>query len=545
MLRKLTYERRSEEEEVKETGLTLDFDEIARKGAMSPEEKGIAKWYGIYGSRQPGAHMARIVIPGGIMTSAQARNIARVGENYAQGRLNITTRQALQFHWLGVGKLADMLRELAEEQSSTFHGCGDVTRNVTACPFAESCPHARLNVMPDVLETAEYLTEARDLDNLPRKFKISFSGCSGGCAQPFINCVGVIAVQVEIEGRTHKGYRVVIGGGQGWKAFVARELFSFVPAERIKDVCRAVALLFRDHGDRYNRAKARLKWVVERKGVSFCREAVLDFLTKEGIDTDGLLWQPLAETGPAIPSRPLAELSGQESPLLVGTDGKAIAQAMVPKGELSCLQLTKMAELAEIYGDQRVRTTNRQNLEIHGIEPGDLESVRAEVRRLGFGSDGFYGIRDIVPCVGTDYCPKAVAKTRSLYESLQEVVQQQKYRSIEHKVLINITGCPNSCSPYRISDIGFRGERIREESGSAEGYEMLLGGNQMEQFGHKLGNFKAGDCPKVTQTVLDQFVRLREGEETLADTVKRVGMEPFEKAVFAEEPESDERSKII
>ncbi|WGK68062.1 nitrite/sulfite reductase [Candidatus Haliotispira prima] len=529
MLRKLTYERRSEEEEIKDTGLTLDLDEIARKGAMSPEEKSIAKWYGIYGSRQPGAHMARIVIPGGVVTSAQARNIAKVSEDYAQGKLNVTTRQALQFHWLGVGKLADMVRDLDREQSSTFHGCGDVTRNVAVCPMAESCPHARLNVMPDAVETAEYLTGARDLDNLPRKFKISFSGCSGGCAQPFINCIGNIAVQTEIDGKTVHGYRMVIGGGMGWKAFVAQELFSFVPAERIKDVCRAVALLFRDHGDRYNRAKSRLKWVVERQGIDFCRTVVLDFLKKEGISTEGLHHQPLAETGPAIPDRPLAELSEQGLP---GKDGKMVARALVPKGELTCHQLLAMAGLSEVYGDQRVRTTNRQNLELHGIESADLETVKAEIRKIGFGTDGFHTIRDMVPCVGTDYCPKAVAKTRGLYDILEGVVSREKYKDIQKKVLVNITGCPNSCSPYRISDIGFRGERIREESGSVEGFEILLGGDQMEQFGHKLGNFKTVDCPKIVETVLDEFILLRQSEETLADTVGRVGMEPFRKAVF-------------
>ncbi|MCE9616563.1 MAG: nitrite/sulfite reductase [Lentisphaerae bacterium] len=517
MQRLLTFKHRSEEEEVKDAGLVIDYDEIARKGTMSKEEVSISKWFGIYSSRHPGSHMARVVIPGGQITSSQARLLARAAEQFAQGKLCVTTRQAIQLHWLKTPSLADLLRMIEEEGMSTFHGCGDVTRNVTACPLAETCRYRRLNVRPHAKEIAEYLTSCRDLDNLPRKFKITLSGCGAGCAQPFINCVGIVGVQrAKAGGGEESGFKVIIGGGMGWKAFVGQELFSFVPPEKIKYVCRAVGLLFRDHGDRYDRSKSRLKFVVHRLGIPACREIVLAFLKQEGHGIDDLESAPIAESGVAFPERPLTE----EDP--VGTDGRVTVRAIIPKGELDHHAMRRLAQLSEIYGDKRIYTTNRQNIELHGVLPAHVADAKAEIRKLGFGTDGNFGIRDIVPCVGTTYCPLAVSRTRDMYDLLMDVVRQPKYDAIAKKVLINITGCPNSCSPFRIADIGLRGMRIREELGSAEGYEIRIGGTH-DAFGRKVGEFKKEDCPAVITKVLDTFMAIRQGEETLAECVRRTG----------------------
>jgi sulfite reductase (NADPH) hemoprotein beta-component len=204
---------------------------------------------------------------------------------------------------------------------------------------------------------------------------------------------------------------------------------------------------------------------------------------------------------------------------------------MVPKGELTFRQLRRIAGLAEIYGDQRLYTTNRQNLELHGVDPGKVSSLKAEIDALGFTTVGLGGLRDIVSCVGTTYCPKAVARTRDLHELLAPVVAQSKYDAIQYGAIANITGCPNSCSPYRVSDLGFSGRRIREELGSVEGYEVLIGGTE-QQHGTLLGEFKRDDIPAVVEAVLDTFVALRLEDESLATCVARVGIEPFTREVY-------------
>jgi sulfite reductase beta subunit-like hemoprotein len=524
--RNLSKIRRSDEEAVKETGLILDYDEIARKGSMSREETSISKWYGIYSSRQPGNHMARVVIPGGQLTSVQARELARLSAKYSPGRISVTTRQSMQLHCLKLKELAPFLREVKAAGLTTFHGCGDVTRNVAACPWAEICPHRRIDVLPYAKAVAEQLAACRELDNLPRKFKINFSGCSGDCGQPYINCVGITAVMRELpDGTEEAGFSVVIGGGMGWKPFVAKPLFGFVPADKIVDVCRAVGYLFRDHGDRYIRMYARLKFVVHRLGIDRCRELVNDYLNKDGVDRSGFLTEQVRDVGGTMPDRPLMI---PDRPLCernpVGTDGLCIQRIKIPKGELLSSALDRIADLSEMYADKHVYSTNRQNLELHGVEPRRLPELKREIEALGFETEEFFGLSDVVTCVGTTYCPLAVSTTHSLFDKL--LVHDPKYAAIRDKVIVNITGCPNSCSPYRIADIGFRGLRIREMEGSREGYQVTVGGEQTA-FGHVVGEFKEDDCVRVTATILDTFMKLRQGEETLSENVHRISYAAF------------------
>ena len=565
MQRNLQKKPRSEEEAVKEAGLILDFDEIARRGTISREEITVAKAYGIYHSRQPGNHMARVVIPGGQITSVQARALARLATVYGPGRISFTTRQCAQLHCLRLTELAAFLRDIRAAGLTTFHGCGDDVRNVVACPWATICPHRVLDVLPHAQEISRRLTACRDLDNLPRKFKVSLSGCEGCCGQPYINDVGLVAVLRRLpQGGSQPGFRVMIGGGMGWAPFVAQPLYGFVHVEQVVDVCRAVVLLHREHGDRSIRMYARLKFVVARLGIDRCRELVDQFLDDEGgdrglqssrhrapcslhgryavrprsdeaadgtrsvpatfEDRDEIVVAPVADDAPAVPDRPL------RNPEPRGTDGLAIQQIKIPKGELSAEHLARIAELAEIYGDKHVYSSNRQNLELHGVDPGRLPRLRAEIERLGLEADRFFGLSDVVSCVGMTYCPLAVSTTHAMFDQLYGLVRAEKYASIADRVLVNITGCPNSCSPYRIADIGLRGLRVREETGSTEGYQITLGGTQ-RNFGQPLGDFKQADCPRVVASILDTLLATGAGHETLSDNVARVGVEPYRAAV--------------
>jgi len=524
MQRTLRFRVRSHDEDIKEAGLVLDFDEIARRGSMSPDEAVIAKFYGIYNMRQPGNHMARIVITGGVLTSMQARALARIAENYAQGRIAFTTRQDCQMHWLKCARLPDFMRDLHEAGLSTFHGCGDVNRNVVVCPWAQICRFAAFDVLPDALNTARSIMNDRELDNLPRKHKISFSGCSAACAQPYMNDIGLIALIRKKRGELEEGYKVVIGGGHGWYPMVAQEIYSFVPRRLAPVVCKAIVQFYRDHGDRFDRARARLKFVVERMGIDECRRIVGGILLASGVDLKEFCSEPVEVVEHKVPARPLAE----NDP--IDRYGFAIVRARVPKGEVRFHQMAKLAELSEVYGDKHLYITQRQNVEFHGVSPQHVEALKDAIREVGFPTDSVEGLRDIVPCVGTSYCPLAVSKTHDLFDILMPVVEDQKYSGILEAVQINITGCPNSCSPYRIVDIGFRGARIRENLGSVEGYEVAIGGSQT-RYAIPVGEYKLEDCPRVLRTILDTFVDRRMPGETLYDHVTREGVKPYKDAL--------------
>ncbi len=525
MQRKLKQLRRHELEEIKEAGLTLDFDEIARKGAMSAEEKQIAKFYGVYSSRQKGDHMIRVVIPGGDMTAAEARAMGAAAMKYSPGVISFTTRQSAQFHKVQIDGIAPLLRDLAAAGKTTWHGCGDVARNVAACPWAGICTHRRLDVLPLAKRTSDAIAACSELDNLPRKFKINYSGCAGDCGQPHINCVGLSGIR-RVGGQV--GLRVVIGGGMGWSPFVAQKLYGFIPPEKAVDVCKAVGRLFRDHGDRWDRAKARLKYVVHRKGIDFCRSEVEKHLSEMGVATEDFLVDDVEDSGPAIPERPLAQADPVDS------DGPAIQPIRIPKGELTGEALIRIAELSEMYADKHVYSTNRQNLELHGIDPARLGQLRDALAGLDLAADGFFGLKDVVACVGTTYCPLAVSQTRAMFDNLQELLAREKYAPIRDKAIVNITGCPNSCSPYYIADIGLRGMRIRrEKTGSDEAYQIRLGGTQT-RFGDVLGEYKSQDCPRVIQAVLDAMLDSdRRSDESLAGHVARAGIEPYRNKVQA------------
>jgi ferredoxin-nitrite reductase len=517
--------RRSEEEYIKDQGLFIDYDEIARRGKMSKEELLISKWYGVYQQRQSGDHMARIVIPGGKLTSSDIRAIAEASKNFASGHISVTTRQALQLHKLQLSQLPDFFRFIKKNNLSTFHGCGDVVRTIPACPLAETCKHARINVLPYAVKALKTLTDMRDLDNLPRKFKINFSGCNASCGQTYMNCVGVNAIEGIINGQIVKGFKVVIGGGMGWKAFVGQELFGFVKEDAIIDVLRAIALLFRDYGDRYNRAKSRIKFVVDTLGIEKCREIVLKFLSDEHKNSDGIIIETVEDIYQSLlPIRPLTE----QDP--VGTDGTVSVRILIPKGELTADSLISIADLADRYGNTNVYTDNRQNLEIHGVNPTDVAALKKAIAVLNYKTDGYFGLDDMVCCVGTTYCPKAVTETRKLFDKLHPVITQSKYASIRYKGIINITGCPNSCSPYRIADIGFRGAKIREEQGVTEGYEIILGGSQTLH-GEKLGDLKFEDCIAVTEKILDSYVKEQGAFPFLNDFIRSKDISFFKEMI--------------
>lgn len=527
MQRKYDTSRITDEEKIKQAGLILDFDDIARKGAMSGEEALIAKWYGIYRSRQTGDHMARIVIPAGKITSVQARAIADLSEKYARGKISFTTRQAAQFHHLQIKELPDFLRDVKTAGMTTFHGCGDVSRNVTACPWAAFCSHRRFDVTPYAFQTATLLSASRDLDNLPRKFKASFSGCEGLCSQPHINGVGAIAVKRQTaDGRIEDGFRVVIGGGMGWKPFIAQAIYSFVPAEQIAAVSRAIGLLYCEQGDRKRRMYARLKFVVDRLGVDGCRQLLEPILQREGIDSSRFETAPIDDNAPAVPERPLAETNP------VDNDGLAIQRIMIPKGELSATALLKIAELSEQYGDKHIYSTNRQNLEIHSVNPNKVIELRQRIKALSFGTQQFFGLADIVSCVGTTYCPLAVTRTHDVFDQLKELVARDRYRSIQSKAVINITGCPNACGQYRVADIGLRGLRIREQSGSTESYQLSLGGTH-QTLGLLVGDFKLADCVSAIKAVLDTFLKANEENNwpSLAAHIEAAGVESYQQAI--------------
>ena len=281
--------RRSDEEAVKDAGLTLDFDEIARKGSMSREEASIAKWYGIYHSRQPGSDMARVVIPGGKMTSVEARTLAKLSAVYPPQRISFTTRQSAQLHCLKLKDLPQFLRDLAAAGMTTFHGCGDVTRNVAACPWASICPHRRLDVLPFAQQTAERIGRLPRTGQSAAEVQNHLFRLPGGMRPAGDQLRRRRRGATAAERRRARRRGSASSSAAAWVGRRSSPSRSTASSRRSGSSTFAAppAFFFRDHGDRRIRMYARLKFVVHRLGIDRCRQAIDEILDRQGVDRRG------------------------------------------------------------------------------------------------------------------------------------------------------------------------------------------------------------------------------------------------------------------
>ena len=271
---------------------------------------------------------------------------------------------------------------------------------------------------------------------------------------------------------------------------------------------------------------ARIKFVVDRLGVDRCRQLLKPIFQREGLDASRFETGPINDDAPAVPERPLAETNP------VDDNGRVIQRIMIAKGEILADALVTVAELSEQYGDKHIYSTNRQNIEIHGVADNQRDELRQRIQRLSLETEPFFALNDIVSCVGTTYCPLAVTRTHEMFDQLKELVAGDSYNAIRTKAVINITGCPNSCAQYRVADIGLRGLRIRETSGSTESYQLSLGGTH-NKLGVLVGDFKLADCVPAIQAVLDTFLKANNEKDwpSLADHIEAVGVAPYLQAI--------------
>ncbi len=515
----------NEVERAKLKGFNNDFPGWAVRGEsqVTDEDHNLFKWDGVYHQLQRGYYMTRVKIPGGRVTAHQARGIAHIADRYGRGVMNLTTRQDIQYHWTPLEQVHKLLEELEAIGLTTKNACGDTVRNIVACPWAGLCSHEPFDVTPYVMAVHNDMIVREELRNLPRKFKISFNGCSGSCAQPQINDIGYIATRKITEGVTQNGFRVIAGGGLGAKPHLAKAVFDFIPAESVVPVTKAFVKLFRDHGNRQVRTKARMKFVLMDWGVEKFRQVLMDYIRQEeSVDIDEIIpASPVVSTQAVQPPDEFVGIYPQKQ------RDRMIVRALVPRGDLSSSQLYRVADLADKYGDGTVTFTNRQNFELHFVHTSDVNELVAQLRWLGFDVNGHSHIADTVACVGTTLCTKAVAGSPSLAHRIMERFgNDQRYSVVFRNFRIHINGCPNSCAQHHTADIGFMGLVKNIGGEKREAYQVALGGH-LEGAG-KVGDICAkavfpDECVELVRTVLDTFVRERHSGESFADCYDRKG----------------------
>jgi ferredoxin-nitrite reductase len=474
------------------------------------------KWFGVYRQKpkDSGFFMLRTKVPGGQLTAAQARVISQLADRFAHGFCDITTRQTIQMHWVRIEDMPTIFAELESVGITTSGACGDDTRNVVSCPVAGIDPEEIIDATPQMLEVSHGLTNNREFSNLPRKYKISVSGCSIHCAQPDINCVGVFGLKRQVNGNTETGYGIKVGGGLSSSPHMAETMPVFLRPEQVWPVVRAVSQIFRDHGYRLKRNHARFKFLVADWGV--------EKVTREVETVLGYQLEPHTEFHvPADQESDHIGIHPQKQP------GLSWVGINFPGGRIRDSKLERIGELAAKYcvadGDA-IRLTSKQNLLILNVPEANLQELKTELDYHGLVYEPGNFRKGCVACTGIEFCNLAVAETKN---RMIELVEQLEATSgwYKDKIRIHFSGCPSSCGQHQIADIGFRGARTKVGGEMVDAYDAFIGGRlgHNRRFNELLkGKILAKDVHLFIDRLLKVFDAKRQDGETFAQFCDRV-----------------------
>src|SRR5437773_2217834 len=506
--------------------------------------------FGIYGQRQPGVQMVRTKIPGGMLTSRQLEQMGAVADEFGSGRGHLTTRQNIQFHFVPLRRVPDLMHRLADFGLTTREACFNTVRNVTACPLAGLTQDEVFDVRPYAQKVAYAFLRKQLTDNLPRKFKIAFDGCKHGCVAGAINDIGLQAVVRKENGVSKRGFRMVVGGGLGPLPSEAQLLDEFVPVENLVSRCEAVIRTFSKYGNRKNKNKARLKFVLRERGWDWVREQIekeyADILENGGIATP----EQVPEGFGAFESNPQPLGQGALLPV-VNKNGSGDAEydrwyqtnvrqqrqagyasvtVRVDQGNLTGDQMRGMARIASGAGDGLIRVMIDQNLLMAFVPLANLQRVYAALGELELNGSGAQEIEDVTTCPGRYSCNLGLTKSMNLGAALQDVVRHYDDPEVR-KLSIKISGCPNSCGQHWIADFGFYGNARKVDGKEIPYYQMLLGGGfdaqGMVRFGLAVQSIPARTAPMAVKRVLDHYISNRLPSESFRDYVMRYKVEFF------------------
>ncbi len=527
-----------------------EVQQFAREGreSVTAEWAGAYfKWWGIYtqgdgvgvtgGKGGEGKasefFMMRIGLPNGLLTAHQLHTIADITEKYARGVADITTRQNIQLHWLTIEALPEVVEKLTEIGLSPKGACGDVLRNVTGCPLAGLDGHELIDASPLAVEIARKLTANPEFYNLPRKFKVSVTGCPSWCSFPEINDVALTALVRVKDGQEEIGYSLRVGGGLSAEPHLAVRLNAFIPQDKAYDVVQAVCEIFREQDVlRESRTHARLKYL----------------FMKHGWTADTMLAAIEAKLGykfDASDEGPIADDVHRDH---VGAHrqkqaGLSYIGATVMNGRLDPAQLHALASLSEQYGSGELRATIGQNIVVVNIPNAKVSEVVVKIVALGLQVEPTTFFRGAVACTGTEFCKLAIAETKGFNKWLVGELEE-RLPGFDQQIRLHVTGCTNSCGQSWIADLGLEGKKIKKDGKMVDAFYFCVGGavgvhaGIARQIGYRAA---AEDCPDAIERLLRGYLKQRSDGENLRTFFRRTSDEDLRAALNGAATEAVER----
>ena len=523
-----------------------EIREFARQGRSSvlPEWANFYfKWWGVYtqgdGAGVTGGKggegvtteflMMRIGIPNGILSAHQLKAIGHITRKYARNLADITVRQAIQLHWLTIEELPEVIAILEAVGLSPKGACGDVVRNVTGCPLAGVAKDELIDASALSMQLSRDLMGNPELYNLPRKFKISATGCPSWCSHPEINDIAFTAVKHGKE----VGYSLRVGGGLSNEPHLAVRLDAFVKPEEATRVARVIAEIFREQQSlRQSRDKARMKYLFMKEG--WTAEKFLDEINTR-------LGYKLAPGVPEdVPNEILRDHAGIHPQK---TKGYSYVGASVLRGRISGEQLEAAADLAERFGSGSLRTTVSQNLIIVDVPNAKTAELAMELNKIGLHVHGSNFWRGAVACTGSEFCKLAITETKAFTAWLVDELEE-RLPGFDQQLKLHVTGCPNGCGQHWVADIGLEGKKIKHEGQLVDAYYFCLGGavGQHAGISRPVGyRCMATHVPDALERLLKQYQGGRTEGESLRSWFGRFSNDELRAQLAGEALEAVER----
>jgi len=498
---------------------------------------------GIYGIRgTTDEHMVRIKIKWGNLTADQLDALAGIAEAYATPKCgHVTTRQAIQMHHIKRRDVPELLRKIADCGLTTREACGNTVRNVTACHYSGVSPEEVFDVRPYAQAVADYFLRNPICQNLPRKFKFAFEGCPTDHARVGIHDFGAVAKVRDIDGKKIRGFQCYVGGGLGATPHAAQLIEDFTPEDLLLPTAEAVVRIFDRHGNRKDKARARIKFVVKDWGIEKMRETILEerkiaLLTRSGRHPDFKINPHAYDETPPVVNLP-AVIPESKDP---GYARWKLTNAKIQKqpgyvtvlvrcllGDIYVPQMHALADIARRYNGGRLRTAITQNLVMQWVPEKALPLVYAELLKAGLAEANAERVADITRCPGADTCQIAITHSKGLAAALTPIFSNGMSTAEDlQDIKIKISGCFNSCGQHHIADIGFYGASKIVDGHDVPHYVMLLGGYTQEgvaKFGKPTLQFPAKRVPEAARKLLQYYRENHQPNEIFRAFVERVG----------------------
>jgi sulfite reductase (NADPH) hemoprotein beta-component len=496
------------------------------------------------------AYMLRVAIPYGTLNSRQMDQLAMIADRWDKGYGHFTTRQNIQFNWPSLTDIPDILDALADVEMHAIQTSGNTIRNVTADHFAGAAADEIDDPRPYAELIRQWSTDHPEFQFLPRKFKIAVTGSEHDRAVTRAHDIGLRMVRREDQ----IGFEVIVGGGLGRTPMIGKVLRDFLPITDLLPYLEAVVSVWNILGRRDNKYKARIKITVHENGIEAIRDQVETRFaelrpTYDGVDQALLQDIKLAFAKPAFKSAPTDgfDVAYQNDPIFRSwvdtnvaahaTQGYAIASISIKAhgqtpGDATADQMRVIASLARRFGHDEIRISHEQNVILPHVHKSDLPQIHAELKTAGLGTANIGLISDIIACPGMDYCALATARSIPIAQQIATRFDELKLEHDIGHLQIKISGCINACGHHHVGHIGILGL----DRAGVENYQITLGGDATETaaLGTRVGpGFSADDILPAIERLVFAYLDLRQsGDETFLQTYRRVGIEPFQTALY-------------